>query len=68
MSRPAVSQHLKLLLDACLVDVRREGKQRIYSARPEGLAGLREELDTFWSQALSSFKSLAESSYHKGKT
>lgn len=60
ISRPAVSQHLTLLLDAGLVDVRRQGKRRIYRARPEGLATLRDELDTFWSQALSNFKRIAE--------
>lgn len=60
ISRPAVSQHLTLLLDAGLVDVRRQGKRRIYRARPEALATLRDELDTFWSQALSNFKRIAE--------
>ncbi|HLR93451.1 MAG TPA: metalloregulator ArsR/SmtB family transcription factor [Jiangellaceae bacterium] len=60
ISRPAVSQHLTLLLDAGLVDVCRQGKRRIYRARPEGLATLRDELDTFWSQALSNFKRIAE--------
>lgn len=60
ISRPAVSQHLTVLLDARLVDVRRQGKRRIYSARPEALATLRDELDTFWRQALSNFKRIAE--------
>lgn len=60
ISRPAVSQHLRLLLDAQLVDVRRQGKQRIYSARPEALAALRHELDTFWSLALSNFKRITD--------
>lgn len=63
MSRPAVSQHLKLLLDARLVDVRRQGRQRIYAARPDDLAALREELDTFWNQALSNFKRIAETTH-----
>lgn len=63
MSRPAVSQHLKLLLDARLVEVHRQGRQRIYAARPDGLAALRAELDTFWSQALSNFKRIAETSH-----
>lgn len=60
ISRAAVSQHLKLLLDTQLVDVRPQGRQRIYRARPETLAALRNELDTFWSQALSNFKRIAE--------
>lgn len=63
MSRPAVSQHLKLLLDARLVDVHRQGRQRIYAARPDGLAALRAELDTFWSQGLSNFKRIAETNH-----
>lgn len=61
MSRPAVSQHLKLLLDARLVEVRPQGRQRIYAARPEGLAALRAEIDTFWSASLRNFKRIAES-------
>lgn len=61
MSRPAVSQHLKLLLDARLVEVRPRGRQRIYAARPDGLAALRAELDTFWSASLQNFKQIAES-------
>jgi DNA-binding transcriptional ArsR family regulator len=60
MSRPGVSQHLKILLDAGLVDVRKEGRQRIYIARPNGLAALRAELDTLWGAALSNFKEIAE--------
>jgi DNA-binding transcriptional ArsR family regulator len=60
MSRPGVSQHLKILLDAGLVDVHKQGRQRIYIARPDALAALRAELDTFWSKALSNFKQIAE--------
>lgn len=62
MSRPAVSQHLKLLLEARLVEVHPQGRHRIYAARPEGLAALRAELDSFWSAALTNFKHIAESS------
>lgn len=65
VSRPAVSQHLQVLLESGLVDVRPRGRQRIYAARPEGLAGLRAELDRFWSQALATFKDLAETSYRE---
>lgn len=60
ISRPAVSQHLQVLLEARLVDVYPQGRRRIYAARPDGLAALREELDRFWSQALSNFKRIAE--------
>jgi DNA-binding transcriptional ArsR family regulator len=65
VSRPAVSQHLQVLLEAGLVDVRPRGRHRIYAARPDGLAGLRAELDRFWSQALATFKDLAETSYRE---
>jgi DNA-binding transcriptional ArsR family regulator len=60
ISRPAVSQHLKVLLEARLVEVHPRGRQRIYVARPDGLAALRAELDTFWSQALDNFRRLTE--------
>ena len=55
VSRPAVSQHLKVLSDAGLVSVERHGTRRIYSARPEGLAELRQYLDTLWGDVLNDF-------------
>jgi DNA-binding transcriptional ArsR family regulator len=55
VTRPAVSQHLRVLLDAGLVTVRAEGTRRIYSAEPQGLAGLRGWLDGLWSTALTAF-------------
>jgi DNA-binding transcriptional ArsR family regulator len=63
VSRPAVSQHLKVLKDAGLVEERSEGVRRIYSVRREGLAELREWLDSFWGGALDAFKLEAENSY-----
>jgi DNA-binding transcriptional ArsR family regulator len=60
VSRPAVSQHLKALRDAGLVDERSEGARRIYSIRREGLRELRDWLDTFWDDALKAFKQEAE--------
>jgi DNA-binding transcriptional ArsR family regulator len=65
VSRPAVSQHLKALKDAGLVEERSEGVRRIYSVRREGLMELREWLDSFWDEALEAFKLEAERS-HKG--
>src|SRR6202035_1504538 len=65
VSRPAVSQHLKALKDAGLVEERSEGVRRIYSLRREGLVELRDWLDTFWDDALAAFKEEAERS-HKG--
>lgn len=64
VSRPAVSQHLRVLLDARLVDVHREGRLHLYQPRPDGLHQLRRELDSFWRQTLATFKSLAEHTYH----
>ena len=66
VSRPAVSQHLKVLKGAGLVEERNEGVRRIYSLRREGLLELREWLDSFWDDALEAFKLEAERS-HKAK-
>jgi DNA-binding transcriptional ArsR family regulator len=63
VSRPAVSQHLRVLKDAGLVEERSQGVRRIYSLRREGLMELREWLDTFWNDALEVFKLEAEKSY-----
>ena len=63
VSRPAVSQHLKILKDAGLVEERSEGVRRIYSLRREGLAELREWLDSFWDDALEAFRIEAEKSH-----
>jgi DNA-binding transcriptional ArsR family regulator len=52
VTRPAISQHLGVLKHAGLLSERREGTKRLYRARPEGLAGLREFLDEFWSERL----------------
>ena len=67
VSRPAVSQHLKVLKDAGLVEERSEGVRRIYSLRREGLLELREWLDSFWDDALDAFKLEAERSYKAKK-
>ena len=60
VSRPAVSQHLRVLKDAGLVMDRAEGNRRIYQADPAGLAALRAQLDTFWNQALATFEQVVE--------
>jgi DNA-binding transcriptional ArsR family regulator len=67
VSRPAVSQHLKVLKDAGLVEERSEGVRRIYSVRREGLAELRDWLDSFWGDALDAFALEAERSYSAKK-
>src|SRR5919109_2581564 len=60
VSRPAVSQHLKVLKDAGLVVGTPVGNRRVYEVDPEGLAALRDYLDGFWSRALAAFKDAAE--------
>lgn len=60
ISRPAVSQHLKVLKEAGLVIDSRAGKQRIYRIDPDGLATLRAELDRFWSKTLAAYKLTVE--------
>jgi DNA-binding transcriptional ArsR family regulator/uncharacterized protein YndB with AHSA1/START domain len=60
VSRPAVSQHLKVLRSAGLVVDRQVGKQRIYQVDPDGLAALRDELDRFWNRTLATYKTVVE--------
>jgi DNA-binding transcriptional ArsR family regulator len=67
-TRPNISQHLRVLRDAGLVRVDAVGTRRMYSARPEGLAAVRAELEEFWTEALSAFKERAESSHRERTT
>ena len=60
VSRPAVSQHLKVLKEAGLVVDRPAGNRRIYRLDPNGVEVLRAQLDSFWNQALATYKALAE--------
>jgi DNA-binding transcriptional ArsR family regulator len=60
VTRPAVSQHLKLLKKAGLVLDRADGARRIYRPNPAGLEALRNELDRFWGEALANLETLAE--------
>ena len=60
VSRPAVSQHLKVLKSARLVADRQSGKHRIYHVDPDGLAALRAELDMFWNKTLAGYKVVVE--------
>jgi DNA-binding transcriptional ArsR family regulator len=60
VSRPAVSQHLKVLKSAGLVTERAAGTRRIYRLNPAGVAALRDQLETFWNRALASYQDLAE--------
>jgi DNA-binding transcriptional ArsR family regulator len=60
VSRPAVSQHLKVLKDAGLVIDRPAGTRRIYQLDPDGVGALRAYLDTFWNRSLMAFKAAVE--------
>lgn len=60
VSRPAVSQHLKVLKQAGLVIDRREGNRRVYQLDPNGVGALRAYLDQFWKRALTAFKQAVE--------
>jgi len=62
VSRPAVSQHLKVLKEAGLVSEEQDGTRRIYRIDPHGLGALRAWLDQFWETALDAFKAEAEQS------
>jgi DNA-binding transcriptional ArsR family regulator len=62
VSRPAVSQHLKVLKLAGLVTDQAVGTRRVYRADPDGLAALRNNLERFWNQALATYKQLVEQS------
>jgi DNA-binding transcriptional ArsR family regulator len=65
VSRPAVSQHLKVLKEAGLVHDAAVGNRRVYSLDPGGLTGLRDYLDRFWNLALNSFKERVEHQQEK---
>ena len=60
VSRPAVSQHLKVLKEAGLVVDRPVGNRRIYQLNPDGVDALRAQLDRFWTKALAAYKTAAE--------
>ena len=67
VSRPAVSQHLKVLKEAGLVTDEAEGTRRVYHIDPKGLGALRAWLDQFWGLALEAFKSEAERQGEEGE-
>ena len=67
VSRPAVSQHLRVLKQARLVRARHAGTRRIYELNPEGIALLRDHFADLWDQALAAFQKAAEDDYQKEK-
>jgi DNA-binding transcriptional ArsR family regulator len=60
VSRPAVSQHLRVLKDARLVADRPDGNRRIYHLHPDGVVALRDQLDQYWRNALVAYKEVVE--------
>ncbi|HET6255423.1 MAG TPA: metalloregulator ArsR/SmtB family transcription factor [Puia sp.] len=60
VTRPAVSQHLKVLREAKLISMHQIGTRSYYRIDPEGLTAIRDYLDRFWDEALGNFKQLAE--------
>lgn len=62
ITRPAVSQHLKVLKDAGLVTERADGTRRIYQLNTLAVAALRDQLDTFWNRALAGYSDFVEES------
>jgi len=60
ITRPAVSQHLRVLSEAGLLTVRRDGTRRLYAADPSGIAELAASVERFWRDALVAFKAAAE--------
>lgn len=67
VSRPAVSQHLRVLKEAGLVADEPDGTRRIYRIDPKGLAAIRRWLDGFWNEALAAFKAEAEAAADEAK-
>ena len=65
VSRPAISQHLRVLKDAELVRATPRGTRNVYQVNPRGLAALRQYIDAMWERALTDFKAVAEASYQR---
>ena len=66
VTRPAISQHLRVLKEAGLVSERRDGTKRLYRARPESIAQLREYLESYWDENLRLLKHAAEQEEQRG--
>jgi DNA-binding transcriptional ArsR family regulator len=67
VSRPAVSQHLRVLKEAGLVTERKDGTRRLYRIEPAGVAALRDYFDEFWTDALAAFKAAAEAEQRRSE-
>jgi DNA-binding transcriptional ArsR family regulator len=67
VSRPAVSQHLRVLKEAGLVSEQKEGTRRLYRVEPNGLAELRAYFEEFWTDALAAFKEAADAEQRRSE-
>jgi DNA-binding transcriptional ArsR family regulator len=67
VTRPAVSQHLRVLAEAGLVTVRVDGTRRVYAVSPEGLGALRQVMDEFWGRALDGFRAASEQAKERNR-
>jgi DNA-binding transcriptional ArsR family regulator len=67
VTRPAVSQHLKVLLEAQLVSVRRQGTRRLYRANQRSMQAVRAVVEAFWDERLARLKAVAETEERKGR-
>ena len=67
ISRPAVSQHLRVLKDAGLVIDQAVGNRRVYRVDPDGLAGVRDQLERFWTKALAAYRATVEQESEEGR-
>jgi DNA-binding transcriptional ArsR family regulator len=67
VSRPAVSQHLRVLKEAGLVTEQREGTRRLYRVDPGGVEALRSYFEEFWTDALAAFKAAAEAEQRRSE-
>jgi DNA-binding transcriptional ArsR family regulator len=66
ISRPAVSQHLKILKEANLISIRKQGAKNIYNVDQQGILAMRNYLDQFWDEALEAFRIIAEKTDENG--
>ncbi len=68
VSRPAVSQHLRVLKEAGLITGSKNGTRRVYQLNPEGIARLRAHFDQMWGQAMSAFQKTVETTRPESRT
>jgi len=67
VSRPAVSQHLKILEQAGLLSVRKDGTRRLYRSRPQAVADVKAFIDSYWQEGLDRLKDAAEAQHRRDK-